>query len=234
MLQDQSAPVITLDGPTASGKGTVASRIANCLGWHVLDSGAIYRLAAYSVQKAGIDPLDLDAVEQVARNMQVLFKDGAVILDGEDVTDAIRHETVGNLASEIAKQQRLRDALLDRQRAFRQQPGLVADGRDMGTVVFPDAQVKIYLLADVQARAQRRYRQLCEKGVEVSYESVLQDLMARDDRDMNRKVAPLKPASDAFIVDSSNLSIDQTVQQVLDRWLQFKHKSGREKVGKTL
>ena len=220
MTQDSRIPVIALDGPTASGKGTVAMHVARRLGWHVLDSGAIYRLAALAVINAGVDPSDFAAATRIASQMQIRFEQGKILLAGVDVTDLIRQERVGNIASELAKHPGLRDELLARQRAFRVAPGLVADGRDMGTVVFPDAPLKIFLLADVQARAQRRYQQMLQKGQAVEYETVLQDLMARDDRDTNRAVAPLRPAEDAHIVDSSSLTIEQTVQRVLDLWAQ--------------
>jgi len=220
MTQGCKIPVIALDGPTASGKGTVAMHVASRLGWHVLDSGAIYRLAALAVINAHADPSDLERATQIASQMQIRFDQGRITLAGQDVTDVIRQERVGNLASELAKHAGLREALLARQRAFRIAPGLVADGRDMGTVVFTDAPLKIFLLADVQARAKRRYQQMVQKGESAEYERVLQDLKVRDDRDTSRAVAPLRPAKDAHVVDSSSLSIDQTVQHVLDLWAQ--------------
>lgn len=220
MTQDSRIPVIALDGPTASGKGTIAMHVASRLGWHVLDSGALYRLAALAVINAGADPSDLERATQIASQMQIRFDQGKISLAGQDVTDVIRQERVGNLASELAKHAGLREELLARQRAFRVAPGLIADGRDMGTVVFTDAPLKIFLLADVHARAKRRYQQMVQKGEVVEYEKVLQDLKARDDRDTNRAVAPLRPAEDAHVVDSSLLTIDQTVQRVLDLWTQ--------------
>lgn len=220
MTQESSIPVIALDGPTASGKGTVAMHVASRLGWHVLDSGAIYRLAALAVINAGADPSDLELATKIASQLQIRFDQGRIVLSGADVTDVIRQERVGNLASELAKHAGLREELLARQRAFRVAPGLVADGRDMGTVVFTDAPLKIFLLADVHARAQRRYQQMIQKGQTADYETVLQDLKARDERDTSRAVAPLKPAADAHVVDSSSLTIDQTVQRVLDLWAQ--------------
>ena len=220
MTQESSIPVIALDGPTASGKGTVAMHVASRLGWHVLDSGAIYRLAALAVINAGADPSDLELATEIASQLQIRFDQGRIFLSGADVTDVIRQERVGNLASELAKHAGLREELLARQRAFRVAPGLVADGRDMGTVVFTDSPLKIFLLADVHARAQRRYQQMIQKGQTADYETVLQDLKARDERDTSRAVAPLKPAADAHVVDSSSLTIDQTVQRVLDLWAQ--------------
>lgn len=218
MAATPMAPVIAIDGPTASGKGTVATRIARQLGWHMLDSGAIYRLAALAVLKADIDPQAQTQVLDVIRLLDIRFSEGRVWLSNEDVTQEIRHEAVGDLASRLAPDEQLREALLARQRAFRQGPGLVADGRDMGTVVFPDAPLKIYLQADVQARAQRRHKQLQQKGERVAFETVLQDLRDRDDRDMNRSVAPLRAADDAHIVDSSAMSIEETVERILALW----------------
>ncbi len=211
-------PVITIDGPTASGKGTVAHRVAQALGWHVLDSGALYRLTALAVIQKDIDPDDAEAVAHVAHNLQVEFRPEGVRLDKLEASELIRQEQVGNLASRLAPNPLLRAALLGRQRAFRQAPGLVADGRDMGTIVFQDAQLKIFLVADVQARAQRRCKQLIEKGISANLEDLLADMRERDARDIERAVAPLLPAQDAHVVDSSNLTIDQTVQSILDLW----------------
>ena len=211
-------PVITIDGPTASGKGTVAHRVAQALGWHVLDSGALYRLTALAVIQKDIDPDDAEAVAHVAQNLQVEFHPEGVRLDKLEASELIRQEQVGNLASRLAPNPLLRAALLGRQRAFRQAPGLVADGRDMGTIVFQDAQLKIFLVADVQARAQRRCKQLIEKGISANLNDLLADMRERDARDIERAVAPLLPAQDAHVVDSSNLTIDQTVQSILDLW----------------
>ncbi|HLU19097.1 MAG TPA: (d)CMP kinase [Pusillimonas sp.] len=211
-------PVITIDGPTASGKGTVAHRVAQILGWSVLDSGALYRLSALACLEQGVDTTDQAAVAEVARNLDVEFKGPQILLNGRDVATRIRDEEVGNLASSIASQQPLRDALLARQRAFRCGPGLVADGRDMGTVVFPDAQLKIFLEADVAARAERRCKQLKEKGFSANLANLMKDMEARDARDRSRSNAPLCAASDANLIDSSNLSIDETVNAVLDLW----------------
>jgi cytidylate kinase len=214
-------PVITIDGPTASGKGTVAQRVASALGWGVLDSGALYRLTALAVQQQAIDPDNDSAVANVAATLDVQFRLGQILLGGQEVSELIRQEHVGNLASRLAPNPKLRAALLSRQRAFRLAPGLVADGRDMGTIVFPDAQVKIFLIADVQARAQRRAKQLIEKGISANLEDLLADMRVRDARDTQRSVAPLIAAKDAHVVDSSTLTIDQTVQSILDLWSRF-------------
>jgi cytidylate kinase len=211
-------PMIAIDGPTASGKGTIAHRVAQALGWEVLDSGALYRLAALAVIDGGIDPGDEAAVARAAQDLDVRFDADRIWMGGADVAARIREERVGNLASKIAAYAPLRQALLQRQRAFRRPPGLVADGRDMGTVVFPDAPLKIFLVADVQARAQRRCKQLKEKGFSANLADLLQDMRERDARDRNRANAPLAAAPDARTIDSSNLSIDATVKQVLDLW----------------
>ncbi|NLJ62874.1 MAG: (d)CMP kinase [Alcaligenaceae bacterium] len=213
-----NTPVITIDGPTASGKGTVASRVAQQLGWHVLDSGALYRLTALACEQNMIDSDEESAVAQQAQALDVHFSAGRSYLNQVDVTDALRQEHIGLLASKIAAYPAVREALLARQRAFQTGKGLVADGRDMGTVVFPDAPLKIFLVADVQSRAQRRYKQLIDKGISANLSDLLVDLQARDLRDTNRAVAPLKPAQDAYILDSSSLSIDETVNQVLQYW----------------
>lgn len=214
----QQAPVIAIDGPTASGKGTVTASVAAALGWHVLDSGALYRLAAWTVLDKNIDANDIAQVALAARRMEIRFADGQTLLDGQDVTKLIRQEHVGNLASRLAPAAAVREALLERQRAFRQAPGLVADGRDMGTVVFPDADLKIFLVADVHARAQRRCQQLRERGMVPDEQAVLQDLKERDARDTERAVAPLKPAEDAHLLDSSRLTVDETVAAVMSLW----------------
>ncbi|MFT0850919.1 (d)CMP kinase [Achromobacter sp. F4_2707] len=214
----QIAPVITIDGPTASGKGTIASRVARHLGWDVLDSGALYRLTALDVLRTGGQADDVEGVAEIARNLDVNFREGRILLRGEDVTEAIREEAVGNLASRIASYPPVREALLQRQRDFLRPPGLVADGRDMGTVIFPDAPLKIFLVATAEARAERRYKQLKEKGFPVKMTDLLEDMRARDERDSNRASAPLVAAPDAITIDSSHLSIDQTVEMVLDLW----------------
>ncbi len=211
-------PVITIDGPTASGKGTIAHQVAQALGWSVLDSGALYRLTALAVQEGGVDPADESAVAGVASQLDARFDGGRIWMAGRDVAVQIRQEPVGNLASRVAAYGPVRQALLARQRAFRQAPGLVADGRDMGTVVFPDAPLKIFLVASAQARASRRCKQLKEKGFSANLASLLQDMQARDARDCSRSHAPLYAAPGAKTIDSSNLTIDATVQAVLDYW----------------
>jgi len=212
------APVITIDGPTASGKGTIAQRVAQALGWHALDSGALYRLTALSVLRAGGDGSDENQAAALARALDVRFEPGVILLGAEDVTDEIRHERVGNLASRVAAWPAVRRALLDRQRDFRRAPGLVADGRDMGTVVFPDAPLKIFLDADVEVRAHRRHKQLMRKGFSAKLSDLLNDLRTRDARDRDRAHAPLVAAADAVTVDSSHIGIDDTVAKVLDLW----------------
>ncbi|NYT24020.1 (d)CMP kinase [Alcaligenaceae bacterium] len=218
MSPSSAAPVITIDGPTASGKGTIAGRVAGRLGWAVLDSGALYRLTALGVLRSGCGADDVDGVAGVAARLDVVFQGERILLGGEDVAGAIREEHIGNLASRIAAYPPVRAALLQRQRDFRRHPGLVADGRDMGTVVFPDAPLKIFLVADVEARAERRYKQLKGKGFSVNLSDLLEDMRIRDQRDRDRASAPLVPAEDAVMIDSSALSIEQTVEAVLDLW----------------
>ncbi|MCC7005784.1 MAG: (d)CMP kinase [Ottowia sp.] len=208
-------PVITIDGPTASGKGTVAQRVAAALHFHYLDSGALYRVVALASQRANILEQDGVALAALTDCLDIRFADGEVWLDGEAVGTMIRAEAIGNRASVIAVHAPLRQALLARQRAFRLPPGLVADGRDMGRVIFPDAHLKVFLVASVQARAERRYKQLIEKGISANIDALLQGLNERDKRDMARSEAPLKPAKDARVLDSSLLTIEQTVAQVL-------------------
>src|SRR5690606_1927470 len=194
--QDQTAsvPVITIDGPTASGKGTIASRVAHHLGWAILDSGALYRLTALGVLQAGGNAENVCFVAGVARELDVVFSGESILYQGEDVSNKIRQEDIGNLASRIAAYPDVREALLQRQRDFRRPPGLVADGRDMGTIVFPDAPLKIFLVAAVEARAERRYKQLKEKGFSVNLTDLLEDMRARDARDSSRASAPLVAA----------------------------------------
>lgn len=218
MSHSTSAPVITIDGPTASGKGTIAARVAEYLGWQVLDSGALYRLTALGVLRSACNADDIERVAEIARKLDVRFHGDSILFQGEDVSGAIREEKVGNLASRVAAYPPVREALLQRQRDFRCLPGLVADGRDMGTVVFPDAPLKIFLVASAEARAERRYKQLKEKGFPVKLDDLLEDMHARDARDSNRASAPLVAAADAITIDSSSLNIDQTVQAVLDHW----------------
>ncbi|NJB63956.1 cytidylate kinase [Paenalcaligenes hominis] len=211
-------PVITIDGPTASGKGTVSHLVANHLGWHVLDSGALYRLTALACLRQAVDTTQQEQVAQLARQLNVRFGQGQCVLDGENVADVLRTEQVGLLASQVAAYEPVRAALLARQRDFQQPPGLIADGRDMGTVVFPSAPLKIYLVADAQSRAERRYKQLIDKGISANLSELLADLQARDLRDTTRSIAPLKPAKDAILLDSSHLTIEETVNQVLAYW----------------
>ncbi|WP_373388720.1 (d)CMP kinase [Pseudomonas alcaligenes] len=210
-----SAMVITIDGPSGSGKGTVAGLLAAKLGWKLLDSGALYRLLAFAAGNHGIDLTNEEALKTLAAHLDVQFIDKRIILEGEEVTDAIRNEQVGAGASMVASLPAVREALLQRQRAFREAPGLVADGRDMGTVVFPDAPLKIYLTASAEERARRRYLQLKGKVEGVSLTSLLDEIRARDERDMQRAVAPLKPAADAIQLDSTELSIEQVLERIL-------------------
>jgi len=218
-IDARRAPVLTLDGPTASGKGTIAQRVARALGWHYLDSGALYRLTALAALRAGVSLDDPERLAQVAATLPVGFEaDGRIRLGGEDVTDAIRDEAVGNGASRLAVHAGVRAALLGLQRGFRRPPGLVADGRDMGTVVFPDASLKVFLTASAASRADRRYKQLIEKGISANLPGLLQDLRERDARDASRSVAPLAPAEGAYVLDSTSLTVDETVAKVLDRW----------------
>jgi len=214
--RDVTAPVITIDGPTASGKGSVAERVGEALGFYVLDSGALYRLTALASDRAGIDPADETGLARVAFALDPHFKGGRVTMDGADVTDTIRDERIGNLASTIAPFPALRAALLDRQRAFQRLPGLVADGRDMGTVVFPDAGLKVFLVADVEARANRRLKQLIGKGIPANLAVLLRELRERDARDATRKTAPLAAAVDAVTIDSSHLDLEAVVSRVLE------------------
>ncbi len=208
-------PVITIDGPTASGKGTVASRVAAVLGFAFLDSGALYQLTALSAQTQQQDLSNEAAVAEVAAGLQVRFEGERVLLSERDVSAEIRAEAVGMAASKIAAMPAVRQALVDLQHRFRQPPGLVADGRDMGTVIFPDAPLKVFLTASVEARAGRRYKQLIDKGFPANMAALLQDLRERDARDTGRSVAPLKPAEGAHLLDTSEMTIEQAVDQVL-------------------
>ena len=212
----QPVPVIAIDGPSASGKGTIASRVAAALGWHYLDSGALYRLTALAAKRAGVLWADEAAVAAIAAGLDVVFGENSIRLAGEEVGEAIRHEDISSGASQVAALPAVRSALLFRQRMFRQAPGLVADGRDMGSVVFPDAQCKIFLTASVEVRAERRYKQLIEKGIAANISPLLLDLRERDERDSQRSVAPLQQNEDAHLLDTTSLNIDNTVAQVLD------------------
>jgi len=213
-----SVPVVTLDGPAGAGKGTVSRAIARRLGWHYLDSGAIYRALAVAVQDLGLDLDDVDGIVAVADSMALSFAAGeppAVMLDGQDISSRIGTEACGNITSQIAALGPVRQALLQKQRAFRAAPGLVADGRDMGTVVFTDAACKIFLTACAEERARRRHKQLKEKGIDVSLSSLTKEIEERDRRDSERSVAPLKMAEDAVLVDSSTMGIEEVIDRCL-------------------
>lgn len=214
-------PVITIDGPSGSGKGTVAALLAGELGWNFLDSGALYRLLAFAARNHGVDLTNEEALKVLAEHLDVQFgaaRDGhgmIIILEGEEVTESIRNEQVGAGASQVAALPVVRTALLQRQKAFREAPGLVADGRDMGTVVFPDAPLKIFLTASAEERARRRFLQLKARGDDVNLASLLEEIRERDERDTQRAVAPLKPAEDAIQLDSTTLSIEEVLQRIL-------------------
>jgi cytidylate kinase len=216
-MPNTNIPVIAIDGPTASGKGTVAHKVADRLGFHLLDSGALYRLTALSAMRRGTDLSDEHALAKVAEHLPVTFAGGDILLANEKVGQAIRAEEVGNLASKIAALPSVRQALFGLQLGFRKAPGLVADGRDMGTVIFPGAKLKVFLTASVAARAERRYKQLIDKGFSASMDDLLADLQARDDRDTNRAVAPLVPAEGAHLLDTSNMTADEAVEEVM-KW----------------
>ncbi len=211
-------PVIAIDGPSASGKGTVAKLVAQRLGFHFLDSGALYRAVTLAALKAGVGLDDEAALARVAAALDISFDGDAIHMNQELVTDAIRSERISASTSEVAAMPAVRQALLKRQRAFRQPPGLVADGRDMGAVVFPDAVLKIYLTADVAERTRRRYKQLIEKGMDANMATLLQDIRQRDERDSARATAPLQMSNDASLLDTTKLSIAAAVEQVLARY----------------
>ena len=212
-------PVIAIDGPTASGKGTVASLVAEKLGFHYLDSGALYRLVALASEKHGIDVKNGPELGLLVPKLLISFKNGQIFLNNEDVTDSIRTESIGLRASTLAVHQEVRAALVGLQHSFRQLPGLVADGRDMASVIFPDAVLKVFLTATAAARAERRYKQLIAKGISAKLDDLLHDLQERDARDSSRGAAPLLVADGAKVLETSDLSIDQAVKTVLD-WYQ--------------
>jgi CMP/dCMP kinase len=218
---DKIIPVLAIDGPSGSGKGTISRMVAENLGWHLLDSGALYRAVGFAAGMEGLDLSDADAVTRCAQTTKISFrapKDGGethVIVNGHDATDEIRTETCGAAASAIAAIPSVRAALFDKQRSFRKAPGLVADGRDMGTVIFTDAANKVFLTASAEERARRRYKQLKEKGLGVTLHALLREIQARDARDAERSVAPLKPAADAVLIDSTGMPIDTVVAKVL-------------------
>ena len=215
-------PVIAIDGPTASGKGTVAQRIAETLGFHYLDSGSLYRLVALAATGGGIDLNEESALATLAAGLEVRFAEGRIWMDEREVTDEIRTEVVSQNASRVASLPKVREALLKRQRNFRQSPGLVCDGRDMGSVVFPDATAKFFLTASVEARAERRTKQLNEKGMSAIMADVVKELRARDERDSNRPVAPLKHYSDAYLIDTTDISADFAVDRILSQYRKMK------------
>ncbi len=221
MSQATSVPVLTIDGPSGSGKGTISAAVAAQLGWHLLDSGALYRAVGYAAGMAGLDLSDVEAVTRCAQTTRIRFRaatDGGetrVIVNGHDATDELRTETAGAAASAIASMPSVREALVALQLGFRKGPGLVADGRDMGTVIFPDAAFKVFLTASAAERAKRRYKQLKEKGLSVTLGGLQREIEARDSRDASRVVAPLRPAEDALLVDTTGIGIDEVVAKVL-------------------
>jgi cytidylate kinase len=218
------APVIAIDGPSASGKGTIASRVAGILGFHYLESGALYRLVALIALREGLE--DEGAIAKAAATMDASFQGEEIFLEDQEVSLQVRHEQVGTRASEVARMPAVRTALLKRQRGFRRPPGLVADGRDMATVVFPDADLKIFLTARPEIRAERRYKQLIDKGIAANLSSLSRDLEERDARDRNRPVAPLVPAPDSQVLDSSALSIDEVVGRIVGWFREKESKRG--------
>lgn len=211
-------PVITLDGPAASGKGTVAELVARELGFHYLDSGALYRIATLAALKAGVDPADSEGLTAVEEKLSPVFENGRILLEGEDVTLAIRSEEVSRATSKVAVVPGVRRALFDLQRRAARAPGLVADGRDMGTVVFPEAPLKVFLTASARVRAERRYKQLTARGETADLDLLTKDLEERDRRDRERAEAPLKPAADARLLDTTEMGIEEAVKKVLDWW----------------
>ena len=227
-MQAGAVPVIAIDGPSASGKGTVAALVAAALGFHYLDSGALYRLVTLAALDAGLSLSDEPAIAALAGEMDVAFTGETVHLEGRDVSERMRTEAVSAATSKVAALPAVRSALLARQRAFRKPPGLVADGRDMGSIVFPDAPLKVFLTADLATRAGRRHKQLKEKGMYAKMADVVEDLRKRDERDASRPVAPLRHYPDAIFLDTGGLTIDQAVDQVLAEWRERESRQGRE------
>ncbi|AHX12890.1 cytidylate kinase [Dyella jiangningensis] len=221
MSPSASVPVLTIDGPSGSGKGTISRRVAEKLGWRLLDSGALYRAVGYAAGAEGLDLSDVDAMTRCAQTTKIRFQaapdgsDTRVLVNGHDATEELRTETAGAAASAIASIPSVRQALVDMQLAFRKAPGLVADGRDMGTVIFPDAAYKVFLTASAVERAKRRYKQLKEKGLSVTLATLQREIEARDARDASRTVAPLKPAADAVFIDTTGMGIEDVVAKVL-------------------
>lgn len=214
-MTKRKAPVITIDGASGTGKGTITHCIAKKLGWNFLDSGVLYRVLAFAAEKHGILLEDEAALTTLAEQLDILFSSEAILFEGQEITDLIRTEKIGNSASKASVFPGVRTALLSRQRAFQKMPGLVADGRDMGTVVFPDAEVKIFLTASPEERARRRYNQLNMKGIHVNLAALTEELRERDRRDQERAVAPLKPALDAVLINTDPLTIEEVVERVM-------------------
>ncbi|MES2546339.1 MAG: (d)CMP kinase [Pseudomonadota bacterium] len=214
-------PVIAIDGPSASGKGTVAQLVAEQLNFHYLDSGALYRIVAFAAYKNNIEWHQSDALGELAKKLKIEFSQNEIYLDGDRITEAVRSEEMSRGASEVAVHPPVRNALLDLQRSFRQAPGLVGDGRDMGSVIFKDAVLKIFLTASVEIRAERRYKQLINKGLPADYQQILADLQSRDHRDSQRSAAPLTQTADALLLETSERSIEQAVQFVLNAYQKY-------------
>ena len=218
-MNQLASPVVAVDGPSGTGKGTLANSLASELGFHLLDSGSLYRVLGIAASRAAVDLADHRAVAELARNLDIEFGlqgPGSVALAGEDISLAIRTELGSDMASKVGAIPAAREALLDRQLAFRKPPGLVADGRDMGTVVFPDADLKIYLTASIEERAQRRHKQLLDKGIDAILPALLQDLTERDARDSERAISPLKPAADAIVIDTTKLDAAEVLAKVME------------------
>jgi len=226
-MNTRKIPIITIDGPSASGKGTIAQLVAKKLGFHYLDSGSLYRLVALKSMQSHVDIHNTEQLAEIARNLNVVFKNENIYLDDSIVTDAIRAEQCGTLASQLAAHPQVREALTERQRSFCQSPGLVTDGRDMGSVIFPDAILKIFLTASADIRAQRRYKQLIEKGINANITDLLQDIQKRDERDSNRSIAPLRQGADARLLDTTSLTISQAQDAVLSWYNEIYAKNPR-------